>query len=292
MRCSVQIMPTSMSDPIQIPAAAWRHPELSEILRSRDVAALLRFAQRHTGASQARLAEAIGIGQGRLNELINRRREVNRLEMFERIADGLGMPDAARMLLGLAPATVRLADDTVGPAEAGGTIARCYSSQSAAARDIRRRAATATTLDILAVRGLGLLGLNDSLLRAVLTRSGRTPLAVRVLTLKADSDAACRRAREIGEGVESFTAGIRLAEHKLAELGARPEIMLEAYRYSIMPVWRLISIDGTTFLSSFDEAWEGHISPVYRIDIGSGGALHRGFRRMFSELAATAERFI
>jgi transcriptional regulator with XRE-family HTH domain len=53
--------------------------------------------------SQARLATATGIGQGRLNEIINGHRQVARLDVLERIAGGLAMPDYAQVLFGLAP---------------------------------------------------------------------------------------------------------------------------------------------------------------------------------------------
>lgn len=286
-------MAVSGSDPVHLPATAWRLLDMRQALRSRDVAAILKLAQQYTGASQGRLASAIGIGQGRLNELINRRRTVSTLDMFDRLADGLNMPDAARMLLGLAPAGVRLAGNGDDIAAVAGVVGRYYPVQVDAARDIRRLVVATDSLDILAVRGLGLWGLNDSLLRAAMTTPSRTgPLAIRVLILNADSEAAARRAAEIGESADGFAAGIRLAEHKLAELKLHPGIALEAYRYAALPVWRIIATDETTFVSTFDESWEGHESPVCRIDVGSGRSLHRGFRRMIDELAATSERFI
>ncbi len=286
-------MAASGSDPVHLPATAWRLPDMHRALRARDVSSILRVAQQYTGASQGRLASAIGIGQGRLNELINRRREVSTLDMFERLADGLNMPDAARMILGLAPAGVRTVGAGDDIAAAAGVVGRYYPVQVDAARDIRRLVAATSSLDILAVRGLGLWGLNDSLLRAAMTTPSRTgPLAVRVLILDADSEAAARRAAEIGESAGGFAAGIRMAEHKLAELKLHPGIALEAYRYAALPVWRVIATDETTFVSTFDEGWEGHESPVCRIDVASGRSLHRGFRRMVDELAATSERFI
>lgn len=281
------------SGPVHLPAAAWRRQDVRQALRARDVSAILKFAQQYTGASQGRLASAVGIGQSRVNELINRRREVSTLDMFERLADGLNMPDAARMLLGLAPAGARTASTGDDIAAASGVVGRYYPVQVDAAHDIRRLVAAAASLDIVAVRGLGLWGLNDSLLRAAMTTPSRTePLAVRVLILNADSEAAARRAAEIGESAGGFAAGIRLAEHKLAELKLHPRIVLEAYRYAALPVWRIIATDETTFVSTFDEGWEGHESPVCRIDDSSGRSLHRGFRRMIDELALTSERFI
>jgi transcriptional regulator with XRE-family HTH domain len=276
---------------VVISPTAWRRADICDALRSRDAAAILRFAQHQTGASQSRIAAAIGIGQGRVNELFNGKRAVVRLDLFERIADGLNMPDAARMLLGLAPATARQADDLDELAEATSIVARTYRSQTGAAQEIRQLAGGARELDLLAVRGLGLLGLNDSLLRAaVSTRS--IPLAIRVLIVDADSEAAARRAAEIGESAAAFAVSIRLAEHKLVELAATPGLVLAAYRYSTLPTWRVIALDDTMFVSTFDEEWEGHASPIYRVDVATGGALYRGFRRMFQEMTETAERFI
>lgn len=90
-------------EPIAIPVWAWKREEIRRILQERDIAGLLRFAQRYGGASQTRLAAATGIAQGRISEILNGRKRVTSFEVVERIADGLGMPDQARMLFGLAP---------------------------------------------------------------------------------------------------------------------------------------------------------------------------------------------
>ncbi|WP_433501513.1 helix-turn-helix domain-containing protein [Sphaerimonospora sp. CA-214678] len=59
--------------------------------------------RRSPGASQTRISTATGISQGRISELMRGQRQVSDLEVFERVATGLGLPDHARMLLGLAP---------------------------------------------------------------------------------------------------------------------------------------------------------------------------------------------
>jgi transcriptional regulator with XRE-family HTH domain len=64
---------------------------------------LLRFAQKHGGASQTRIASVTGMAQGRVSEILSGHRSVGSLNLIERIANGLGMPDHARVLLGLAP---------------------------------------------------------------------------------------------------------------------------------------------------------------------------------------------
>ncbi|MBG0827545.1 XRE family transcriptional regulator [Planomonospora sp. ID67723] len=90
-------------DPIEIPAQVWDREESREILKSRDVAGLFNLAVKYSGATQVRISTATGIPQGRISEIIRRQRQVTDLEVFERIAAGLGLPDHARMLFGLAP---------------------------------------------------------------------------------------------------------------------------------------------------------------------------------------------
>lgn len=265
---------------------------MSHALRSRDVGALLQLVQRHTGASQARIASAVGLTQSRVNEVINGKRRVERLDVIDRVAAGLDMPDAARMLLGLAPSIARSAQTVADLSGIDGVVTHTYAAQATAARDIRSHVLGAHGLDVMAVRGLGLLGLNDSLLHSAVTRPRADPLVMRVLLLDPDCDAARRRAEEIGEGFDSFAAGIRMAEQRLTELAARATIRIEGYRYRTMPVWRIIVADDTIFMSTYDADWEGHASPVYRLDAGTGGALHRGVVRMFTETVAGAVRFL
>jgi predicted XRE-type DNA-binding protein len=281
---------TITATPLHLPAAAWRSPDTGTLLRARDVAALLRLAQRYTGASQARVAAAIDMTQSRANEVINGKRSVCSLDVLERIAAGLSMPDGARMLLGLAPvlaADVRSIDDL-----ATGVISRTYTSQVHAASDIRTRVPGARSVDVLAVRGLGLLALNDSLLRALLSAHRREPLALRVALLAPDGPAARQRADEVSEDPDAFATGIRLAEQRLAELAELPVLDVAVYRYERLPVWRLLLVDETLFAGAFDADWEGHESPMYRLEPASGGALYRGLRRSMDDLISHSERII
>jgi transcriptional regulator with XRE-family HTH domain len=206
-------MMTGQSGQVAIPALAWRRPEVGDALRGRDIAALLRLAQQHTGASQSRLALACSVNQSRMNEIINGRREVRSLEVIERIAAGLAMPDEARMLLGLSPTGDRLAATAEDLSGRPGPIARSFIAQADAAGEIRSAAMHSTGIDLLVVRGLGILGLTGSLLRTTMTRPRAHTLTVRILLLGPTSDAAQRRAQEIGESTQTFIAGIELAKH-------------------------------------------------------------------------------
>jgi transcriptional regulator with XRE-family HTH domain len=83
--------------------------------------ALFRLLYQYTGLSQMRIATAVGLGQGRISEVINGTRAIGHTRVFERIADGLDMPDHARTLLGLSPRqiTARPRPRSITPARPG-----------------------------------------------------------------------------------------------------------------------------------------------------------------------------
>ncbi len=139
------------------------------------------------------------------------------------------------------------------------------------------------------MRGLGIIGLNNSLLRATVVSRPETTL--RVLLLHPDSDAAARRAAEIGETAEQMATGIRVAEaslRALADQGGKVEL----YFYSTLAVWRIAAVDSVLYVSSFDTKWEGHESQITKIVGSPGGALYAGFHRMLTELFATSARVL
>jgi hypothetical protein len=261
---------------IEVPAAVWHKPEVGALLRRRDVSALLRSVQQYTGASQARIAAAVWLGQGRVNEIINSRRTVTRFDVFERIADGISMPDHARVLFGLAP---RHAHTLTGHAE----IAQAFTAQSEADTELRRQALIADRIDLLAVRGLGLLALNESLLRGTLLQRTDS-VAVRALLLDPDSEATNIRAAEIGESRQSFAAGIKLALARVSEFDEHPFVELQVAVYDTLPTWRMLVFDQTLYLSAFSAAAEGHHSGMCKLTAATNGVLHAGFLRQFEQM--------
>ncbi|MET3987214.1 XRE family transcriptional regulator [Streptomyces sp. PvR034] len=275
--------------PTSLPDWAWERADVRQALRARDVGAVFRFVQQYGGASQARIALAVGMTQARVNEIINRRREVSRLDVYERIADGLSMPDDARHLLGLAASRERRSGGAAFDLAAFPEVVRVYSGQASAREEIQQQVRGAKELDILAVRGLGLIGLNDSMLRAHLGRHGGG-LRVRVLLLDPEGPALALRAAEIGESAESLAGGVRLAEARLRELAGSCDI--EVYRYGMLPTWRLIRADSMLFVGAFDAGWEGHESATYKVMETPHGPLFRGFRRMFEAVVKGAERTV
>jgi hypothetical protein len=139
------------------------------------------------------------------------------------------------------------------------------------------------------VRGLGLVGLNDSLLRPSITRPQERP-RVRVLLLHPDSPSVAQRAAEIGESAESPASGIRLSEARLKEVAGLCD--LAVYRYRLLPTWRVIRCDTTLHVSAFDAGWEGHESATYKVMETPHGPLYRGFRRMFEAMVDDGERAV
>ncbi|MFE2617403.1 helix-turn-helix domain-containing protein [Micromonospora chalcea] len=87
---------------LRIPDDLWSREEMHKALAARDIGAVFRLLARHTGASQTRIGAAVGLEQGYISRIIAGRR-VTSIDVLERIADDCGMPDEARMTLGLAP---------------------------------------------------------------------------------------------------------------------------------------------------------------------------------------------
>jgi transcriptional regulator with XRE-family HTH domain len=96
-------MRASAFDPLSIPPAFWTRSDVCQALRKRDMGTLFTLLHEDTGLSQTRIGTAVGLGQGRISEIINRIRGIRDVKVFQRIADGLDMPDHARLLLGLSP---------------------------------------------------------------------------------------------------------------------------------------------------------------------------------------------
>lgn len=110
-------MSDSAYEPIRLPDTVWQRPDMRAALRSRDIGELLHIVRRNAGASQIRLSAATGFSQGRISEIMRGARQVTRLDVLERVAAGLGMPDHARIALGIAPAGELPSSTTVDASE-------------------------------------------------------------------------------------------------------------------------------------------------------------------------------
>jgi hypothetical protein len=176
------------------------------------------------------------------------------------------------------------------PQLAGGDLIELraiYPCQAEAAEEIRALANRADTIDVMAVRGLGIIGLDDSLLRKAISPRVR----LRMLLLNPESDAVGRRAAEIGESAESFAAGIRLAIARIEELSSADR-SVEVYLYDQVPVWRIIKLDDALFVSSFTFRHEGHDSPIHRLEPDRRGILHQAFVRTVEQAFSCSQRIV
>jgi Helix-turn-helix domain len=87
----------------EVPASLWGHPSMVAALVDRDIGAVLRLVRDHVGWSQSVIAAKIDVSQSQVSPIVRGSCTVTSLSRMESVADGLGMTDQARMILGLAP---------------------------------------------------------------------------------------------------------------------------------------------------------------------------------------------
>lgn len=174
----------------------------------------------------------------------------------------------------------------------GSEIAAIYQNQSYAEKEIRRIGSNAQIIDILTIRGLGIIGLNDSVLRKQLFSGTGPRRRIRVLLLSPAGRYARIRAMEIGESPEAFVHGIHLAIQRMKELAALNLHDVEVYLYDRRPSWRVIALDSSYFVSAFGLHVEGHRALMYRIDGARKSTLFDALSRMFEEMCETGERIV
>ncbi|MGH3341444.1 MAG: helix-turn-helix domain-containing protein [Carbonactinosporaceae bacterium] len=92
---------------IDVPRSFWRRAEIAVVLQSRDIGNLFRLLRKHAGVSQTQIAVAAHMTQSQVSAIMAGSRRVSSIDVLERIADGLQLPDSARGLLGLAPRETR-----------------------------------------------------------------------------------------------------------------------------------------------------------------------------------------
>jgi transcriptional regulator with XRE-family HTH domain len=263
------------SHEVDLPDSFWERPEIIAHLDARAVPAVLA-AVHAEGISQQRISAAVGLQQGRISEIVAGRRHVAAYAVIERIADGLAMPAHARAHLGLNPTAGR---------DVPGIARRAYPDQLAATSDIRADVLAARSVDVLAVRGLGLIGLADSLLRPVLV--GRAvPATVRVVLADPESDASRRRAQDIGEDPAAMADGTALCLRLLADLATSCPVATRVT--DSPPLWRLIRADDVLYVSVFTPALQGHDTVVQRLRRHLDEPLFTGFERTFRDTFESA----
>ena len=161
-------------------------------------------------------------------------------------------------------------------------ILAVYGEQSEAEQAIRRLALSAKAIDVLTIRGFGLVGLKDAILRSATDRP-QDPPNTRVLILNPKSGFAEQRAREIGETTVVMRRGIESTIRTilaLKENSPRWDIRL----YANAPIWRIIRIDDDLFVSTYPLKQDGHRSLMYHIHNGPQLSLYPSFARYFEAI--------
>jgi hypothetical protein len=106
-------------DPGAVPVGFWCRADVRGSLTHRDVGRLFRlFLEQFPECTQTQLALLTQHDRSDISNWVRgtRQSRVSDIEVLTRIADGLQMPDQARLLLGLAPvATITLKADLTGP---------------------------------------------------------------------------------------------------------------------------------------------------------------------------------
>lgn len=96
-------MRQSAFDPPALPREFWARPDVRAALERQDVGALFQLVCEIGKLSQMRLGTAVGLSQNRVSLIIRDLQKVNTKAVMTRIADGLAMPDHARIWFGIAP---------------------------------------------------------------------------------------------------------------------------------------------------------------------------------------------
>lgn len=98
-------------DPAQVPDTFWRRDEVQVALARRDAGALFRiYLDAFSECTQTQLALLTAHDRSDVSNFVRGTRTgvVSDIDVLGRIADGLLMPDPARVLFGLAPAAARM----------------------------------------------------------------------------------------------------------------------------------------------------------------------------------------
>lgn len=106
-------------DPGEIPEAFWRRHDVQQALAHRDVGLIFRlFLNKFDDCTQTQLALITKQDRSDISDWVSGARpgQVSDIDVLTRIADGLQIPDQARLLLGLVPdGPVDIEVDLAGP---------------------------------------------------------------------------------------------------------------------------------------------------------------------------------
>lgn len=96
-------MRESALDPPVIKDEFWNRPDVCQALAQREIGALFRLLRQYEGLSQIKIGTAVELAQVRVSRISRDLEDVTTRHVLTRIANGLSMPNHARLRLGIAP---------------------------------------------------------------------------------------------------------------------------------------------------------------------------------------------
>jgi len=205
--------------PEHVPAEFWTRSDVREALPRRDIGTLFLLLGRYTGASQTWIGNRTGIPQNKVSGIVAGTRRVAAIDVLERIADGLHMPDDARHRLGLASQQRRQVGDAAQEDTTkrrdllalGATVMAAPTTVLGLLGDYAAEALDFTRASLMSAVGAGTLS-HLSAAIATLDRAWETPAAPAAETFAVVRDYR-RRVAEFIAGRHTLAEGRELYVH-------------------------------------------------------------------------------
>lgn len=271
----------------QTPPGLWDRPEMTDALSRRDIGGVFKVYRQWTGATQTQIAAVCGLPQSHVSDIMNGRRQVTSLEIFERIADGISIP---RGRIGLAERPGSVPEPRSEPgapaADVPSEIVRVYPSRAAVPGDLWRTlfAGARHQVDVLVIAGLFLPD-GHADFTTVLRRKGAEGVTIRYALGDPESPAVALRGDEEGIG-DGLAARTRITLTYLASLRDAPGIELRLHATTLYN--SIYRFDGDMLVNTHVYGAPAAHSPVMHLRAQPGG-LFDHYAASFERIWATTE---
>lgn len=256
-----------------------------EAISRRDIGAVLTIYRKWTGATQTQIAAACEVPQSHVSEIQNGRRQVTSLEIFERMADGIGIP---RRRLGLAdrPGEEALSVVIAPPTDVPAEIVRIYPNRGAVPGELWRSLLNSTRehLDVLVFAGLFLPDGHADFV-ALLRQKVQAGVKIRYLLGDPESEAVALRGHE--EGIaDGLAARIRITLTYMAGLREVPGAEIRLHSTALYN--SIYRFDGQMLVNAHVYGAPAAHSPVIHLRQTPGG-LFEHYAASFDQVWSTSE---
>ncbi|MBL7500327.1 helix-turn-helix domain-containing protein [Frankia sp. CNm7] len=267
------------------PPDLWDRPEMVEALARRNMGAVLTIYRKWTGATQTQIAGACEVPQSHVSEIQHGRRQVTSLEIFERMADGLGIP---RRPLGLAdrPGEESHPASAAPSAEVPAEIVRIYPNRGAVPGELWRSLLRGAReqVDVLVFAGLFLPDGHADFV-ALLRQKVQNGAKIRYLLGDPASEAVALRGHE--EGIaDGLAARIRITLTYLSSLREVPGVEVRLHATALYN--SIYRFDGHMLVNAHVYGAPAAHSPVIHLRETADG-LFEYYAASFERVWATSE---